>query len=81
MSAFYIGVDGGGSKTRFYLSNEEGEAIKTVETPSTNKNSVGVEQAKKTLLEGFGLLAEHPSFSQSQLVAVCAGMAGVNSNR
>ena len=74
----FIGVDGGGSKTRFFLSDIESNAYKVVETPSTNKNSVGDAAAKKNLQDGLAQLREHPQFSDELIAGICVGMAGVS---
>ena len=74
----FIGVDGGGSKTRFFLSDIEANAYKVVEAPSTNKNSVGGDAARNNLHDGLGQLREHPQFAEELIAGICVGMAGVS---
>jgi N-acetylglucosamine kinase-like BadF-type ATPase len=75
---FYIGVDGGGSKTKFCLINQTGDILKVSTAPATNRNNVGVQQAEQNLLQGLKELQTFPEFSFDKLKVICIGMSGVD---
>lgn len=81
VNKLYIGVDGGGSKTRFLMMDENENTIATAETDSTNKNSVGNDNAKKHLFDGFTILKQHELFCDNSLKGICAGMSGVSQEK
>lgn len=85
-----IGVDGGGTKTNVVcLDCSTKKILAQIKTTSTNWNSVGAENAKKTLLDGINsCLAEakiskdhgkeHLAFLKRVVVGVGMGMSGVD---
>ncbi len=50
---YYIGIDGGGTKTEFVLTNENGEVLKRVLKGGSNPNDIGLENAVSILLQGL----------------------------
>lgn len=54
---YYIGVDGGGTKTEFLMFSKEGYIVDRVVLGGCNPNSVGLEDAFNILCEGVDILS------------------------
>jgi N-acetylglucosamine kinase-like BadF-type ATPase len=65
----YLGIDGGGSKTRFLLVDEHFNEVSHAESGPSNYLTVGAEAAAKAIQQGLSHLTERPNI-------VCAGFAG-----
>src|SRR5262249_41292871 len=65
----YLGIDGGGSKTKFLLVDEYYNEICHLQTGPSNYLSVGAEAARGAIADGISQLTERPNI-------VCAGFAG-----
>ena len=50
---YYLGIDGGGTKTVFALADENGIIIRRVCRESTNPNDIGMKRAQEILKEGI----------------------------
>ena len=70
---YYLGIDGGGTKTAFLLEDEQGREIGALTLGSTNPNDVGMDTCLSRLREG--ILAVTAGFNLAE-VAVFAGIAG-----
>ncbi len=70
---FFLGIDGGGTKTAFMLCNEQGEVINRQILPGCNPIDIGIEQAETVLRRGITAVCEGTDLS---LVSVFAGIAG-----
>ena len=69
---FYLGVDGGGSKTTAVVFNEKGEFICKACGESINYYSVGIENARKAMADIIGNL------SQKSFDCAVIGMSALN---
>lgn len=73
----FVGVDGGGTKTRALVVSEDGVCLGNALTGASNPNSVGAEKAHANLIEALCLAAENvgaePSFEGGFF-----GISGVN---
>src|ERR1051326_7892669 len=66
----YLGIDGGGSKTSFLLTDDQDREIARSQSGPSNWLSVGREVASNSIRDGVhGLKGPHPA-------VVCAGFAG-----
>jgi N-acetylglucosamine kinase-like BadF-type ATPase len=65
----YLGIDGGGSKTKFLLVDEYYNEICHLHTGPSNYLSVGADAARESITQGISQLTERPDI-------VCAGFAG-----
>jgi glucosamine kinase len=65
----YLGIDGGGSKTKFLLVDEYYNEICHLESGPSNYFSVGASAAREAITEGISQLTERPTI-------ICAGFAG-----
>lgn len=73
---FYIGIDGGGTKTKFTLINQENEVIFTTEKGTCHYNQVGFDGTEKVLSEGLKEIIESTSLDIKHIKGVCLGLAG-----
>ncbi len=70
---YYLGIDGGGTKTAFMLCNSNGITIKHSLFPGCNPIDIGMEQAQEILKKGIEEVCEGIDYSK---VSVYAGIAG-----
>lgn len=79
MKKYLIGIDGGASRSTGILTDLNGQPIATGQGPSLNPLSIGWETFRAHLRSLFdGLLKD---VAQSDIKAVCAGLAGVGSEK
>ena len=77
MATYYIGVDGGGTKTVGVLIDATGTLLAHVRAESTNLHAVGPELARQRLLALSDSLLLQASVSASELAGIGLGMSGV----
>ncbi|PUU86195.1 MAG: BadF/BadG/BcrA/BcrD type ATPase, partial [Halanaerobium sp.] len=53
MFLYYLGIDGGGSKTRYLLMDEKGNVLAKSRTESIHILQVGIDSFKNNLEEGL----------------------------
>ncbi len=70
---YYLGIDGGGTKTAFVLSDENLNILRQEKTEGCNPVDIGLENAMKCLKEGINTICQGISKSQ---ISVFAGIAG-----
>ena len=70
---YYLGIDGGGTKTEFALSDPEEKVICRLVMDGCNPNTVGIQQAKRIIEDGIIQVCKDIPLSS---VAVYAGIAG-----
>ena len=73
---YYLGIDGGGTKTEFVLEDESGICVNRVIEDGCNPNNVGIEKTKFILKNGIMKICEGIDCSS---VAIYAGIAGCKS--
>ena len=79
---YYIGIDGGGTKTSFSCYNDEGEHLATVELGTTHVAQVTDEEAQKILKTGVMTLLKELSINpEAAIVKIGAGLAGYGINQ
>ena len=75
-SKYFLGIDGGGTKTEFALADGGGKILSRVILGASNPNDVGFDETKRLLTEGVSrLLGQIPL----ECVSVYAGLAGCSS--
>ncbi|MDR3747711.1 MAG: BadF/BadG/BcrA/BcrD ATPase family protein [Acidobacteriota bacterium] len=72
---YFLGIDGGGSKTTCVLGDET-NVIASLTVPGSNIVRVGERQARAALGQGIREVCETAGAKPEQIVAVCAGIAG-----
>jgi len=70
---YYLGIDGGGTKTTFALANSDGEIIRTVKGDTCNPVDIGFENATSVLRNGIYEVCQDIPFSS---IYAYAGIAG-----
>ena len=73
MSRFYLGIDGGGTKTALALSNSTGEIIRTLRTDNCNPVDIGFEKATEILRDAIYEICSDIPFPS---IYTFAGIAG-----
>ncbi len=80
MQNYLIGIDGGGSKTAFMLTNRSKEIISELTLGRSNPNDIGIENTAALLLQGIYSLCSQAGIKQDNVAAIYAGIAGVTAN-
>lgn len=75
---YYIGVDGGGTKTEAVILDASGEQLVSLKGPSTNPRSLGFPQAWTHLQELLDNLLSLPDLAAGSCAGLCLGLAGVD---
>lgn len=73
---YYLGIDGGGTKTEFLLENVRDHTVRRIIGEGCNPNAVGIETTKQILKSGIYQVCEGISMN---LVVAFAGIAGCKS--
>ncbi len=72
---YYIGIDGGGTKTEFVLADENGNALTSLLKEGSNPNDKGIENSYNILLKGIQELLKGKEISP-QNIFIFAGISG-----
>ena len=76
---YYLGIDGGASKTSFMLSDEKLNIVREIEKASSNPNDIGMEAALKTLSKGIEEVCRGYSYNKIYMYAgLSGGLIGGN---
>jgi N-acetylglucosamine kinase-like BadF-type ATPase len=75
---YFIGIDGGGTKTALKLSDEKGDIVLSMEGGPCNINSMGKEAVAKMLKELLNDTLEEAKLSMEDIKVLCIGTAGVD---
>ncbi len=73
---YFLGIDGGGTKTMFALADGDGEIIRKIKLGSANPFDIGIEKCLEVLDEG---IEEITSGLSKQSISMFAGLAGGSS--
>lgn len=71
-ATYYLGIDGGGTKTRFMLADSDGNILNSITLPASNPTSVGIDETVNILKDGFKQILNVPY----NKISVFAGIAG-----
>lgn len=74
--AYFLGIDGGATKTHIILSNGTGRLVGEGQSGPSNYHIVGVEQAAANLNEAISQALVESAVAPADVKASCAGMAG-----
>jgi N-acetylglucosamine kinase-like BadF-type ATPase len=75
-SSVWIGIDGGGTKTKAFIINSEGTLLAESINGSSNQNSVGFKGATDTLKALCEELVSSTKRSPADVRGICAGLSG-----
>lgn len=76
---YFLGIDGGGTKTVFMLVNSDGKALKRLSLGPCNPVSTGTDKCTETLRNGIKSVCENIPYGEISVFAGIAG-CGVGSN-
>ena len=76
---YFLGVDGGGTKTDFMLSDANGSILASVRLGASNPVDIGIEATEEVLTEGIRTICRACSSSRiSAFVGLAGGITGNN---
>lgn len=73
---YYIGIDGGGTKTAFTIINEEGIKIDQIITGTTHYEQIGFESVENVLKTTIDLILKNNDISTNEVDGVFIGLPG-----
>jgi N-acetylglucosamine kinase-like BadF-type ATPase len=76
MSARYLGVDGGGSKTAFALIDADGRLLARATAPSSYHFNAGIDIVEKVVAQGITDVCEHAGLVPSEIASAFFGLPG-----
>lgn len=79
--SFFLGIDGGGTKTECVLADEAGAVLARATAAGANLRRVTPAELRTTLSEGVAQLRRAAALPALPLEAVCAGFAGAGDTR
>ena len=71
---YYLGIDGGGTKTEFLLSDNSGKTVNRVVLGACNPNDIGFDNTVELLRQGISQVCED---IPRRFISVFAGIAGI----
>lgn len=78
---YYIGIDGGGTKTAFLCCSEKNEKMSEFVLPSCHILQVKKEEAVHILKSGIDRICSEINVQEKDEVYICAGLAGYGKNQ
>ena len=77
---YYIGIDGGGTKTQYALFDEKKNMLSTVKTAGTNHENLegGIPAAAKILMDGVNELLLNNAMLQENVTFILMALAGMD---
>ncbi|SCY36422.1 N-acetylglucosamine kinase [Alkaliphilus peptidifermentans] len=76
---YFIGIDGGGTKTIAYLGNDMKEVISTAQVGATNYHSIGIDMVRERFKEIFTYFEKEENVAMDRIEGLCFGGAGIDS--
>ncbi len=77
--SYYIGLDGGGSKTEAALSDQNLQVLSRVKGGPTNYHSVGIDHVRNEIESLLSELLSKASIHINDIEGICFGGAGIDS--
>lgn len=78
--SYFLGVDGGGTKTKFMLTDSKGSVLKQLVKGPCNPTSVGIDTAVSVLTDGIKEICREIPFGKVSVFIGSAG-CGIEANR
>lgn len=78
--SYYIGIDGGGTKTAYALFNENKNMLSMVKTPGSNHENLegSFDEATDIIMEGVNSLLKQNGLSIDDIDGILMGLAGID---
>ncbi len=77
-AAYFLGFDGGGTKTECVLADAQGETLSRATAGPSNPLRAGYPAAQLALADASGVLLERQKIVPSDVRGICAGIAGAS---
>lgn len=77
---FYLGVDGGGTKTAFALISQDGRILAHTTAGTSHPDQIGMEQVRVTLQQGVNEVCSQAGISVSDITFSFWGLPGFGEN-
>ncbi|HHY09828.1 MAG TPA: ATPase [Firmicutes bacterium] len=77
---YYLGVDGGGTKTAFILISEEGFVLSKEIMGTSHPDQIGLENVEKVLREGLEQVCQKAGVNQAEIAYSVWGLPGYGEN-
>ncbi|HHY14493.1 MAG TPA: ATPase [Firmicutes bacterium] len=77
---FYLGVDGGGTKTAFALCSRKGQILASCVTGTSHPDQIGLDQVRETLNEGLQAVCDTAGIDRNQIAYSIWGLPGYGEN-
>lgn len=71
---YFLGIDGGGTKTAYLLADETGKVLAQERTAGCSYKDIGLENTAKLLKEGAARCAQKAGMKEEQLAAIALGL-------
>lgn len=81
MEKWYVGVDGGGTKTEIAVSHADGIPVKTVLYPTCSYRSIPMEEAISRVVNGIRECLDSAGVSLADCAGCCVGMPSYGENQ
>lgn len=82
MEKFYLGIDGGATKTKFAIADKSGKILKEITLGSSNPIDIGIERSVSVLKDGIEGVSEGIPYSEINLFAgISGGSSGDNQKK
>lgn len=79
---YFLGIDGGGTKTEFALSNENGTIISSVTLEGANPVDIGISHTRDVLTQGIStVIGDIPTSSIFAFAGIAGGITGQNKEK
>lgn len=78
--SYYIGIDGGGTKTAYALFDENKNMLSTVKTTGSNHENLegSFDEATDIIMDGINTLLRENSLTQEDICGILMGLAGID---
>lgn len=79
---YFLGIDGGGTKTEFALSNENGTILSSVTLEGVNPVDIGITRARDILMQGIStVIGDRATSSIYAFAGIAGGITGQNKDK
>lgn len=78
---YYLGVDGGGTKTKYVLVNEDLKIVSEIERGTIHLHQIGIENLKKEVLNGIIDVCNKANIERTELEYIFLGVPGYGESK
>ena len=74
MKKWFVGVDGGGTKTDFAVSTEDGKTVELITRPGCSYQTIGIRESVKLIVDGVHACLTAAGTTLADCAGCCVGM-------